>query len=101
MENEPPYFVSEDLFNPKLWQIERGDELELWLPEFEDYDSEEVKVSITLTSEQKEWIEYESIFKLLIVRPNQETPLNYTGIEVILDDSIAQTKYLLRFWITE
>ena len=30
--NEAPYFVTEELFDPKLWQIERGEELKLSLP---------------------------------------------------------------------
>ena len=33
--------------------------------------------------------------------PNQDTPLNYTGIQVILDDSKIQTVKKLNFWILE
>ena len=50
--NERPFFVRDDEFDPMLWQIERGDGLEIRLPEIDDYDSDDVKISVVLSDDQ-------------------------------------------------
>ena len=69
--NLAPYFEDESDFEPRLWQIERGDELVIQLPEVrDDDDDDEVTLTVTLTAEQENWIEFDSTFRLITVRPN-------------------------------
>ena len=66
----------------------RGSELIIEISEYYDDDEDdEVSLLIPLTEEQSEWIEFDSLYRRFIVKPNQNTPLNYSGVLVILDDS--------------
>ena len=59
-----------------------------------------MSLSVTLTEEQASWIEYDADYKLFTIRPNAETPLNYSFVPVILSDQKVQTEQRLDFWIT-
>ena len=47
------------------------------------------------------WISFDPVFRLFVIRPNKTTPLDYTRIRVILDDSKTQNVYNLSLWILE
>ena len=49
-ENQPPYFVEYD--RNKLYEIYRGDEEIIWLPEFVDDDGDKVEMSYVLSEKQ-------------------------------------------------
>jgi len=72
------------------------------LPEFFDKDEgDKVKLTATLTSENKVWIDFDPEYRRFFLHPTNKTSTGLTRVQVFLDDSKVKKEYYFSFWVLE
>ena len=72
------------------------------LPEVFDNDEEDiVNLTVKLTREMLDWIDFDSKSRRFFLHPNKKTTLGVTLVKVFLDDSKDKNEYFLSFLVLE